>query len=212
MTTENGSSWAQLSRGMIYDYDSGALTGDLRIGDLAHALAGINRYNAWTGIYWSVASHSTLVAEIIAAMADYDHATILLGLHDDDHETLVGDAIAPFKASWSDVVRNEFDHAARKAQHAIMRGLGIWSLAQGADQVRRSVVKAADIAALEAERLWLLTPKMTWGTESIVNPRMLDAAQRILQGDFSRVTGGPAAADRFVAHHNALLQRMGGPR
>jgi len=218
MTTTNeiGKAWGQLSRGMTYDYDAGAIRGDLRIADLAHSLAGLNRYNAWTGIYWSVASHSALVAEIIAAMADYDHATILLGLHDDDHEALIGDAIQPFKMAMSTAMKAEWDHHATKAQLAIVRALGIYGHLTADSRIpqetRQAVVKAADVAALEAERLWLLTPKMPWGTEAIVNPKMLAIAQRILAGDFSRVTGGQAAADRFVGHHNALLQRLGGSR
>lgn len=203
----------QLSHGMRYDYDAGKIIGDLGIGDLAHSLAGINRYNAWTGIYWSVASHACLVAEILGAMADYDYGTILYGLHHDDHESLTGDIVNPYKQSMSNSAQAEHRNHARKAQNAILRALGIWTLVpEAGETTKHAVVKAADIAALEAERRWLFSVRMTWETEKIVIPKMLDAGERILSGDFKRITGGPAAAERFVSHHAALVQRLGGVR
>ena len=202
--------WAQLLRGITYDYGAGKIIGDLRIADLAHALAGINRYNAWTPIYWSVASHACLVAETLAALGSSDYATILVGLHHDDHESIVGDALHPFKMAMSESMRAEYRHHAQKADRAIWRALGIWPLVQiSDDESRATVVKAADLAALEAERRWLMTPRMKWSTEDIVNPRMLEVAERIMAGDLCRIPGGPPAAERFVMRHNALVERMG---
>jgi len=203
--------WGQICKGYTYDYDAGKITGDMVVDDLARSLAGINRYNAWQdGSYWSVASHSCLVAEIIAAQADYPPIAMFGGLHDDDHEALVGDAIAPFKAAMSPAMQSEWTYHATKAQGAIARRLGIWRhLPDALDVAALAVIKAADLAALEAERLWLFHVKLTWATEQIVSPKMLEAGQRILAGDFGRITGGPEAAARFVSHHNALLARMG---
>lgn len=201
--------WAQLLRGIQYDYGSGRIIGDLRIADLAHALAGINRYNAWTPVYWSVASHACLVAEIIAAMATYDYATMLVALHHDDHESLTNDHVQPYKQAMSESTRAELRHHAQKADRAIWRALGIWPLVQiSDDESRATMVKAADIAALEAERRWLMTPRMKWSTEDVVNPRMLEAAERIMAGDLCRIPGGEPAAERFVMRHNALIERM----
>jgi hypothetical protein len=194
---------------MRYDYDTGVVHGGLMVGDLASSLAGINRYNAWTNIYWSVSSHACLVAEIIAAMADYSPGVVFAGLHHDDHEALTGDVLAPQQWAWSEAMQLEWNMHARRAQNAILRALGIWQYMMQVDSSAMGVVKAADIAALEAERRWLFTYRMKWGTEAIVNPKMLAAGERILAGDFARITGGPESAARYVSHHNALLQRMG---
>lgn len=200
--------WAQLSGNLTYDYDTGIIHGGrLTVEQLADALSGINRYNGWTFPFWSVASHACLVAEIIAAMADYGTTVILEGLHHDDHECLVGDMIAPFGQSLSDDARIEFIRASRRAQRAIEMHIGkaqhgvLGASAEG-------VVKAADLAALEAERRVLFSDRRERSTEFIVNPKMLAAGERIMAGDFAEVTGGPGAAARFVRHHHALMDRL----
>lgn len=197
--------WAQLSGNLTYDYDAGIIHGGrLTVEQLADALSGINRYNGWTFPFWSVASHACLVAEIIAAMADYGTAVILEGLHHDDHEALVGDMVQPLKQSLSDDARIEYIRASKRAQRAIEMHIGKAQLGVSAE----GVVKAADLAALEAERRVLFLNRIPWLTESMVNPKMLEAGQRIMAGDFAEVTGGPGAAARFVRHHHALMGRL----
>lgn len=209
-TDEQPGAWTQLLRGIRYDYGAGRIIGDLRVGDLAHSLAGINRYNAWTPVYWPVALHACLVSETLAAMAVYDLSTVLLGLHHDDHEAMVGDVIQPFKQAMSEVMRGELRFHARRADWAIWRALGIWSLVQASDTAeRKAAVKAADIAALEAERRWLMVPRLTWETEAIVDPKVLEVAERILANDLSRIQGGQPAAERFCRDHNALVEKLG---
>jgi hypothetical protein len=194
---------------MQYDYLNARFYGQLQVGDLAWSLAGLNRYLAWTGVYWSVASHACLVAEIIAAVPDHDLGLILGGLHHDDHECLIGDWPSPLKAALSDSARAEIARHARRADEAIWRALGIWDLVpNNADSSRLGVIKAADLAALEAERLALFSYRMEWGTEKIVNPKMLAVGQRLMGGDFARITGGQDAADRFVAYHAAVMQKL----
>ncbi len=202
--------WSQLLDGARYDYRAGRIIGELRVEALAHSLAGINRYGAWTPVYWSVASHACLVSEIIAAMATYDDPTVLLGHHHDDHESLGGELTSPFKAAMSAPTRAELSHHAKKADRAIWRGIGIMPLIQVADdESRMAVVKAADIAALEAERRWLMVPRMRWATEDIVNARMLEAGERILAAELKQIPGGPESAARFVRNHSALVARIG---
>lgn len=203
-----GEYWAQLARDASYDYHSGTFAGEVRIADVAHSLAGINRYNSWTGIYWPVASHAVLVAEILAAVPDNPPALVLGGLHHDDRETLVGDMISPFLASLSDRTYDELKRAARRAQFAIESALGIAHIV-ALGETARDVIKAADIAALEAERRWLFTHRLTWATETIVDPRLLEIAERILAGDFTKDLTPAFAAERYIARHNALLQVLG---
>lgn len=194
---------AQLSHGMRYDFSSGKIDGMLTIEALAWSLAGINRYNAWTNVYWSVASHACLVAEIIAAMGAYGPEVALDGLHHDDHESLTGDQVRPFLDSLSESAQAELRVAKRRAQRAIERALGL----QG-NPAAAGVVQAADLAALECERRILFGYRITWPTESMVNPKMLSYGEKILAGDFANITGGSPAAQRFVSHHNALMARI----
>lgn len=196
--------WAQLSHGLTYDYTTGKFPNRLTVEMLAGSLSGISRYNAWTNPNWSVASHACLVAEIIAAMADYGPEVVLDGLHHDDKECLVGDMLQPMKESLTEATRAELSSIGRRAQRAIADELGLPTVAMAAFPV----VHQADIAALEAERRILFSYRMSWPTESIVNPKMLAAGTKIMAGDFGKITGGYEAAQRYVSHHNALMLRI----
>lgn len=214
----NKPTWGQIALGLWYDYESGKILsrdggiGRLTIAALAWALAGTNRYGGWTeNFHWSVASHACLVAEIIGGIADYDYLTIFGGLHHDDHESLVGDPTTPYKLSLSPDTRAELDMAARRADAAIWKSLGIWNLLAGnADSSRSAVIRAADLAALEAERKVLFGVRLPWMTEKMVNPKMLEVGERILAGDFGKIRGGQEAADRYMSHHNAIIGQLGG--
>jgi 5'-deoxynucleotidase YfbR-like HD superfamily hydrolase len=204
--------WTQLSHGLSYDFDAGKIAGGtLDVAHLARAMSGANRYNSWTDVWWSTAAHAVLVAEILAAVPDHPPVVVLKGLHHDDHEVITGDPMSPFRTSWSLAMRKEYQYHADRAQTAIERHLGIhkWFgvLIQHAPTAD-AIVKMADIAALEAERLKFFSVRMHWQTESIVSMPMLETARRLLDGDFGKITGGPEAAARFVARHNTLIDRM----
>lgn len=76
---------------------------DVDISDLAHGLAGINRYHGATHPYFNVADHSRLVAGIVRR--SYEHANLvqtppamyLAALLHDAHEALTGDIVSPVK-------------------------------------------------------------------------------------------------------------------
>lgn len=209
VTSEHGGACAQLCRDVVYDYVAGEIRGELRLGDMANALAGVPRYNNWTPIVWSLAAHECFVAEILAAIPEMPLVAVFGGLHHDDHEVLVGDVMQPFKMAMSKEMRSEYTYHANRAQGAIVRALGISRLVPSPSDPANAAIKSADIAALEAERLWLFPFRRTWGTEKIVDPRMLEIAQRILRGDFHKIANGVLAAERYIKHHNALIQRMG---
>ncbi|WP_440105657.1 hypothetical protein [Acidovorax sp. BL-A-41-H1] len=114
-----------------------------RIEVIAHSLAQINRYTGHAARPYSVAEHSLLVADILAAQG-YDHHAQRLGLMHDAHECLSGDAASPVKwalgAAWLEfenplaaLVRTQYH---LKTAHAAYKG----------------AVKHADLAALATER------------------------------------------------------------
>lgn len=63
---------------------------------IAHSLSHINRFNGHTFRPYSVAEHSLLVCDIVAAQGLDCHAQMLALLHD-AHEALCGDVAAPVK-------------------------------------------------------------------------------------------------------------------
>lgn len=196
--------WAQLSNGMKYDFTACEVVGDLHVEYLAHALAGTARYNAWTHPYWSVASHAVLVAEILAANADNSPRVTFGGLHHDDHEAITGDWIAPLQWALSPATQTEIRLVQVKAQRALLRGIGILDLIPD-DGPSTSRIKAADLAALEAERRLLYPERMEWATEAYVDQRMLEDGDRILRNGLMDIPFGAPAAARYVARHRTLL-------
>lgn len=205
MTEEIGP-WAQLCKGYRYDYTNGVIHGDLSIRDLAWTMAHLPRYNAWTDLcVWSLTSHGCLVAEILAANADNPPSVILGGLHHDDHEVFSGDLLSPFLWSLPPEAAEAIKLSQAKMQRAIERKLGIWG-EFGCDSSWGAKIKAADLAALEAERRFLFSERLTWGTEQYVDQKMLADAERVIRGDFGKINYGPLAAERFISRHEALVK------
>ncbi len=75
---------------------------DIELGDIAHGLARVARWNGQTqGDYaFSVAQHSVLVSEVFSAlMPDADNEARLYALLHDAAEYVMGDIISPLKAA-----------------------------------------------------------------------------------------------------------------
>jgi uncharacterized protein len=69
----------------------------IRLGDIAHALARIPRFNGHTTAQWSVADHSLLVLELLPAGLPAD--IMLAALLHDAHEAYLGDITSPVAAA-----------------------------------------------------------------------------------------------------------------
>lgn len=114
-----------------------------RIEVIAHSLAQINRYTGHATRPYSVAEHSLLVADILAAQG-LDHHAQRAGLMHDAHECLSGDASSPAKwalgAAWL-AFENPLALMVRKHY-----GL------QSAHTAYRQAIKHADLVALATER------------------------------------------------------------
>ena len=78
---------------------------DIEIGDIAHGLARVSRWNGQTkGKYpFSVAQHSVLVERLVQSIApDFDQKWQLASLLHDAPEYVIGDMITPFKGVLGD--------------------------------------------------------------------------------------------------------------
>lgn len=116
----------------------------IRLADIAHALAQINRFNGHAIRPYSVAEHSLLVALIVGKALKGTAEAQLCALMHDAHEAYCGDMATPLKdeigpdwryveARWANVTRTAFDLQDCWHQHA-------------------AIVKQADLIALATER------------------------------------------------------------
>lgn len=117
------------------------------LGEIAHSLAQINRFNGHAERPYSVAEHSLLVCDIVRGRGGDCHAQLAALLHD-AHEAFTGDAATPIKwvlgAAWFD-----FEHP---QQRLLQRTFCIIS----ASTAHRALIKTADLIALATERRDLL--------------------------------------------------------
>lgn len=117
------------------------------IGEIAHALAQINRYTGHAARPYSVAEHSLLVCDIVRVRGGDCHAQLAALLHD-AHEAFCGDAATPIKwaigSAWA-----EFE---RVHERLVQRTFRIESAAAA----YHAAIKHADLVALATERRDLL--------------------------------------------------------
>lgn len=122
----------------------------IRIEDIAHALAFLCRFNGHVRFHYSVAQHSILVAELVAARCGPELALSAL-LHD-AAEAYLGDLISPLKALLPDFKRIEAIVARTIADKF------------GLAHPEPLAIKDADLAVLAAEREQVIAPtdKTAW--------------------------------------------------
>lgn len=105
---------------------------DVRIEDIAHGLARINRFNGQARIAYSVARHSVNVCRRLAVpvpgMSDL-RSLMLLGLLHDAPEAYLGDVIRPIKSrvrmQYDRVGQESFDELEARTMNVIFTALGI---------------------------------------------------------------------------------------
>ncbi len=124
---------------------------DIEIGDIAHGLARVSRWNGQTkGKYpFSVAQHSVLVEKLVQSIApNLDQKWQLASLLHDAPEYVIGDMITPFKGVLGDRYRDI--EARLEASVHIRFGLP----AALPDYVKKTIKRADQMAAwLEATQL-----------------------------------------------------------
>jgi uncharacterized protein len=110
---------------------------------IAHSLAQINRYTGHASRPYSVAEHSVLVADILAARG-FDHHAQRAGLMHDAHECLAGDASSPAKS----VIGLDWYAFETPLDLLIQSRYGL----KTARNAYRAAIKDADLTALATER------------------------------------------------------------
>lgn len=138
--------WILTAAGREHDLANPPASG-YTLGEIAHALAHINRYTGHTCRAYSVAEHSLLVADMVHA-AGYGPTAELCGLMHDAHEVFCGDVASPIKPllgeAWATLETMQ--------QLAVLRAFGL--LEAMADYA--AVVRKFDLVALTTERRDLL--------------------------------------------------------
>jgi 5'-deoxynucleotidase YfbR-like HD superfamily hydrolase len=121
---------------------------DVRLPDISHALASINRFTGHCRVPYSVAQHSVLVSELTPP----EHA--LWGLLHDASEAYLGDVATPLKSMLPGY--RELEESVQRAI-ATYFGLG-WPVP--------AAVHLADKQALLAEKRDLVTVNNDWGIDA----------------------------------------------
>ena len=122
----------------------------IKIADIAHHLALINRFCGATMVPYSVAQHSLVVVRILEQM-DAHPRTCLWGLLHDAHEAYLGDIPTPAKRAlfgMNDAVPSEFDDVSEFIDMALWRKL--WG-GKPDRKIDNQAVALADAVALCTE-------------------------------------------------------------
>lgn len=172
---------------------------DIEIGDIAHGLARVARWNGQTrGAHaFSVAQHSVLVEEIAGriapALSPADRLAVLLH---DAPEYVIGDMISPFKA----LVGGEYKTVEARLLAAIHRRFGLPSERSAA---LSRVVKSADRIAAFHEATALAGFADAEAAAFFGRPRGIDRSRLPLEP-----WPTDEAEARFLGRHGALAARM----
>lgn len=172
--------WIQTCTGVAFDLDR-PLVADVRARDLAHSLAGINRFGGHLRVFYSVAQHSILAAALVWQRTR-DRVAALAALLHDAHEAYIGDLKEPVKRLINAAAPGAIAGIEREIDSAISAWAGL-DLGQGDADVRR-LIKAADMQLLFWERdRWMSRPPRPWLGESEV--------LRLRAEDFGVLAGSP---------------------
>lgn len=183
---------------------------DVVLGDVAHALSMIPRFNGHVMRHYSVAQHALSVSvhcEALALEADYprqcDGVMVtpavlgLWGLHHDDDEAYVGDPTRPYQqaiALLSEPAIRAMRVVKRRVQAAIADALGLppWF-------AEHSLVKNGDNAALGAEARELLRGGAVDDWASSL-PELHATAATVVRSVYA-----PAYAEEMFLERNQIL-------
>jgi uncharacterized protein len=143
------SAWIMTATGRVF-YPLEPRAEDVCIDDIAHALAGVNRFNGHTRVPYSVAQHSVLVSQQL-----YDHGLDLelIGLLHDASEAYLGDVPRPLKVTEA---FEPYRQAEERLQALIYQVFGVEVVA--AHPSVTALVKHVDRRMLRTEQAALMPP------------------------------------------------------
>jgi hypothetical protein len=121
----------------------------IHLGDIAHALSNLCRFNGHISHFYSVAEHSVFVSQII------EPQLALVGLLHDATEAYLGDLTRPLKEMLGDGMWSSYDRAEDRMWNCIATRFGI-------DPELIASVKYADDVALATEKRDLFPHDLEW--------------------------------------------------
>ncbi len=163
---------------------------EVKVADIAHALANTARYNGHTRELYSVAQHAVVISEWLEEDG-WPLDVCYAGLHHDSAEAYTGDVPSYLKH-----IVPEFKIVERRVEAAVMDALG-FHMADGVG----AIIKNYDMIALATECRDILGPnrsEFTWG--NMPSPRR----------GIVLVPWAPKLAENvFLDRHAELRRRMG---
>lgn len=163
---------------------------DIRIEDIAHALANICRFNGHTSRHYSVSEHSVICAQYAQAMGWPEEVQLACLMHDAS-EAYLCDIPSPIKP-----YLQGYAEAEDRLQEMIWQWAGIYVTIGMLDKI-----KEADLAALNLEACMLL-PEHCWAVMPELPPQLSPLtpfAQVSLLRDWER---------SFLLRHRLLTTRI----
>jgi 5'-deoxynucleotidase YfbR-like HD superfamily hydrolase len=189
-------SWMQTFRGNRFNPDDPAHT-KFEIEDIAHALSNLCRYGGHCKRFYSVAEHSVLVADIVAATPGATLEDEIWALMHDATEAYLTDLPTPIKARLPKYKAIEAEVAAQ-----IQISLGLPGLARWRGDLP-PIVHHADRVALVTEAAQLLNGDLTdW--RQLHETRPFDAKIRCFSPEDARRV--------FIARWVELQERLAAKR
>lgn len=131
----------------------------VRVLDIAHALAKLNRFNGHTARLYSVAEHSLHVVTVMEReLGVRDPAALLCGLMHDAHEAYLGDVSRPMQEALGEAAGRVWGYLSDSVQRIVLRRLCI----EGDWARWAEVVKQADNIVCATEMRDLFTDDCGW--------------------------------------------------
>jgi 5'-deoxynucleotidase YfbR-like HD superfamily hydrolase len=170
---------------------------DIEIGDIAHGLARVARWNGQTSgdHAFSVAQHSLLVEEIVCAMVpDAPPMQRIAALLHDAAEYVIGDMISPFKA----VVGGDY----REVENRLKRAIHLrFALPAEPPSALVEAIKRADHVAAYFEATELAGFTIAEATRFFGRPRGFDSSR------FDLIPRAPNKVQREFLSRFAAIER-----
>lgn len=176
----------------------------IRLDDIAWQLATTNRYLGAASRPISVAEHALLVASRLADLGA-PAATVLAGLHHDDHEAYMGDIVRAVKtylnACGTMTARPEYlplERLAARLDAAIADALELPATPRTTGDI-----KSVDDWALSAEAYHLLPSRgRGWGVDGLYNDELESHLPAVRRLEFGSSPPHALAAEFRTTHHH----------
>lgn len=177
-------------------------------GDVASGLSGTCRFAAQTEVFYSVAQHAVMVAELVEAFLDEEGhstlpraATAIAALHHDSHEAFMSDLPAPLKA-----ILPEYDRIAFALDEAIFEAIGLDPAVR--DDRAGALVDRADMVArcIEAEEVIPRAAEVVLANAGEVKPKDLALGRELWRAPLVPAEARALLSEREDHYHQTLQQ------